>query len=67
MTLGNAAAAHVRLIVSCGDCGHRADVQPAALAQKLGDNFPVAGVAARLRCGACGAKAVSLVVSGARR
>ena len=31
MTLGNAAAAHVRLIVWCRDCGHRVEPAPAFL------------------------------------
>jgi hypothetical protein len=36
MTLGNAAAARVRLIVSCKACGHRAEPDPAEIAQRYG-------------------------------
>jgi hypothetical protein len=36
MTLGNAAAARVRLIVWCKACGHRAEPDPAETAQRYG-------------------------------
>jgi hypothetical protein len=36
MTLGNAAAARVRLIVWCKACGHRAEPDPAEIAQRYG-------------------------------
>ena len=67
MTLGNAAAVHIRLIASCHACGYRAEPDAAALAGALGDDFPVPEWMARLRCSKCGSREVDAVVSGARR
>jgi hypothetical protein len=39
MTLGNAAAAHVRLIVWCRDCGHRVEPAPAEMASRYGSEI----------------------------
>jgi hypothetical protein len=64
MTLGNAAAARVRLIVWCNECGHRGEIDPADLAGRLGEAFPVPQIPSRLRCGACEGRRVSFVVSG---
>jgi len=64
MTLGNAAAAKVRLIVWCNDCGHRATIDPAELSEKLGSDFPVPDISRRLRCSGCNGRGVSFVVSG---
>jgi hypothetical protein len=36
MTLGNAAAARVRLIVWCKDCRHQVEPDPAEMAQRYG-------------------------------
>jgi hypothetical protein len=36
MTLGNAAAAHVRLIVWCRGCGHQVEPDPAEMATRYG-------------------------------
>src|SRR5712672_2162581 len=36
MTLGNAAAARVRLIVWCKDCQHQVEPDPAEMAQRYG-------------------------------
>jgi hypothetical protein len=36
MTLGNAAAAQVRLIVWCLDCRHQAEPDPAEMAERYG-------------------------------
>ena len=41
MTLGNAAAAHVRLIVWCKDCRHQVEPDPAEMAQRYGAETPV--------------------------
>ena len=67
MTLGNAAAAHVRLIIWCDACRHQTEIEPAELAQRLGEDFPVPDLPGRLVCSACGGRTVSFVVSGARR
>jgi hypothetical protein len=44
MTLGNAAAAQVRLIVWCRACGHQAELDPALEAAACGADVPVPGV-----------------------
>ncbi len=36
MTLSNAAAASVRLLVWCRDCGHRSEPDPAGVAERYG-------------------------------
>jgi hypothetical protein len=40
MTLGNAAAARVRLIVWCKDCQHQVEPDPAEMAQRYGAETP---------------------------
>jgi hypothetical protein len=40
MTLGNAAAAKVRLIVWCLDCRHRVEPDPAEMAERYGAEIP---------------------------
>lgn len=67
LTLGNAAAAKVRLIASRKACGYRAEPDVVALAAMLGADFPVAEWMARLRCSVCGSRDVDAVVSGAAR
>ncbi len=41
MTLGNAAAAHVRLIVCCLDCHHQVEPDPAEMAARYGAEMTV--------------------------
>jgi hypothetical protein len=41
MTLGNAAAARVRLIVWCLDCRHQVEPNPAAMAERYGAEMSV--------------------------
>jgi len=41
MTLGNAAAARVRLIVWCLDCRHQVEPDPAEMAERYGAEVPV--------------------------
>jgi hypothetical protein len=41
MMLGNAAAAHVRLIVWCQDCRHQVEPDPAEMAQRYGPETTV--------------------------
>ena len=42
MTLGNAVAASVRLLVWCLDCGHRSEPDPRRMAERFGTyRFPV--------------------------
>lgn len=64
MTLGNAAAAHVRLIVWCLDCRHRVEADPAEMAERYGAEMTVPDWRARLVCGECGSHRVDMVVTG---
>jgi hypothetical protein len=41
MTLGNAAAAHVRLIVWCRECRHQVEPDPPELARRYGPETTV--------------------------
>jgi hypothetical protein len=41
MTLGNAAAAGVRLLVWCKDCQHQVEPDPAEMAARYGAETPV--------------------------
>jgi hypothetical protein len=64
MTLGNAAAARVRLIVWCKTCRHRVEPDPAEQAERYGAETPVPEWRERLVCSACGSRDVDMVVSG---
>jgi hypothetical protein len=67
MTLGNAATAHVRLIVWCNDCHHQTEPDPAAMAKRYGGDTTIPEWRERLVCGACGSRQVDFVVTGERR
>jgi len=54
MTLGNAAAAHVRLIVWCLECRHQVEPDPAEMAERYGAEMAVPDWHARLVCSECG-------------
>jgi hypothetical protein len=56
MTLGNAAAARVRLIVWCKDCQHQVEPDPAKMAQRYGAETPVPDWRERLVCSRCGGR-----------
>jgi hypothetical protein len=64
MTLGNAAAAHVRLIVWCKACRHRVKPDTAEQAKRYGAETPVPEWRKRLVCSACGGRDIDMVVSG---
>ena len=64
MTLGNAAAARVRLIVWCKACGHQVEPDPAEMAQRYGAETAVPEWCRRLVCSACGSRKIDMVVSG---
>jgi len=55
MTLGNAAAAHVRLIVWCLDCHHQVEPDPAEMAERYGAETTVPDWRDRLICSECAA------------
>jgi hypothetical protein len=67
MTLGNAAAARVRLIVWCKACGHRAEPDPAEIAKRYGAETTVPEWRDRLVCSQCGSRNVDIVVTGTER
>jgi hypothetical protein len=67
MTLGNAAVAHVRLIVWCLDCRHQVEPDPAEMAKRYGAEVAVLDWHARLVCSRCGSRRGDMVVSGTER
>jgi hypothetical protein len=67
MTLGNAAAAQVRLIVWCKDCGHQVEPDPAEQAQRYGAGTAVLDWRERLVCSRCGGRQIDMVATGERR
>jgi hypothetical protein len=67
MTLGNAAAARVRLIVWCKDCRHQVEPDPGEMAQRYGAETPVLDLRERLICSQCGSRQIDMVVTGERR
>jgi hypothetical protein len=56
MTLGNAAAAHVQLIVWRKAVGHRIEPDPAEMARKYGAETSVLDWRDRLVCSKCGSR-----------
>ena len=54
VTLGNAAAAKVRLIVWCRECGHKVEPDPDAMAERYGAEMTVPDWRERLVCSGCG-------------
>jgi hypothetical protein len=67
MTLGNAAAACVRLIVWCRDCGHQVEPEPAEMASRYGPETSVLDWSKRLVCSICGSHDTDMVVTGTER
>ena len=67
MTLGNAAAARVRLIVWCKDCRHQVEPDPGAMAERYGAATTVPEWRERLRCSQCGGRNIDMVVTGTKR
>jgi hypothetical protein len=67
MTLGNAAAARVRLIVWCKACGHQVEPDPPEMARQYGAATSVLDWRDRLLCSSCGSRAVDMVVTGTER
>jgi hypothetical protein len=65
MTLGNALAAKVRLIVWCKKCQHQAEPDVADQVARYGAEVTVIDWASRLRCSACDGREVDFAVSGA--
>jgi hypothetical protein len=67
MTLGNAAAARVPLIVWCKACRHQIEPEPAELASRHGADVPVRDWCERLACSRCGSRQADMVVTGTKR
>jgi rubredoxin len=67
MTLGNAAAAHVRLIVWCKACSYQVEPDPGEMARRYGPETPVPDWSRRLVCSSCGSHDVDIVVTEERR
>ena len=67
MTLGDAAAAQVRLIVWCKECQHQVEPDPAEMAQRYGAEMPVLDWRERLVCSKCGSGEIDMVVTGTKR
>jgi len=55
-TLLDLARAKLALVATCRRCKHRQTLFPYGLASKLGSDFPVDQLAARLRCTECRAR-----------
>jgi hypothetical protein len=81
MTLGNAAAAHVRLVVWCRDCRHQVEPATASrraaeggtsadlaeMARRYGPETTVPDWHKRLVCSRCGSHDTDMVVTGTER
>ena len=67
MILGNAAAAHVRLIVWYLDCRHQVEPDPAEMVERYGAEMAVPDWHARLVCSECGSRRADMVVTGTER
>jgi len=67
MTLGNAARAHVRLIVWCTACQHQVEPDPVEMAERYGADMAVPDWKERLVCSKCGSRDVDMVVTGTAR
>jgi hypothetical protein len=67
MTLGNAAAARVRLIVWCKACGHRAEPDPAEIAKRYGARDHRSRVSRAAGVLAMRSRNIEMVVTGTER
>jgi len=67
MTLGNAAAAHARLIVWCLDCKHQVEPDPTEMAERYGAETSVPDWHAQLVCSQCGSRRIDFVATGTER
>jgi len=67
MTLGGAAAAHVRFIVWCKQCHHQVEPDPGEMARRYGPETTVLDWHKRLVCSRCGSHDTDMVATGERR
>jgi hypothetical protein len=66
-TLGSTAAAHMRLIVRCGDYRHQVEPDPGELAERHGAEMTVPDWRERLVRSQCGSRDADMVVTGTNR
>ena len=64
MTLGNAAAAKVRLIVWCKACGHQVEPDATEHARRYGKTTTLPDWRKRLVCSGCDSHDIDMVVTG---
>jgi hypothetical protein len=67
MTLGNAAANHVRIIVWCKACQQQIEPDPAEMSSRYGAETSVLDWRERLICSRCGGWDIDMVLTGTRR
>jgi hypothetical protein len=67
MTLRNAAAAHVRLIVWCKGCRHQTEPDPPEMAARYGAETSVLEWRDRLVCSRCVGREIDMVITGTER
>jgi Zn finger protein HypA/HybF involved in hydrogenase expression len=67
MTLGNAAAPRVRLIVWCKACQHQVEPDAAEQSERYGAEMPVPDCREPLICSKCGSREIDIVVTGTER
>jgi len=67
LTLGNAAAARVQLIVWCKGCQHQVEPDPAEMAARYSAETPVLDWRERPVCAKCGSREIDMVVTGTKR
>jgi hypothetical protein len=67
MTLGNAAATQIRLIVWCNGCGHKVEPDPAEIVKRYGPATTVPDWSKRLVSSVCGSHDTDMVVTGTER
>jgi len=58
--LGDAVRDGLMLWLSCADCRHRKHIAPAALARRLGYDFPLPDLKRRLKCSRCDGRNVEV-------
>jgi hypothetical protein len=67
MTLGNAAAAHVPLVVWCKACQHQVEPDAAEHSERYGAEMPIPAWRERLICSKCGSRDIDMVATGTKR
>lgn len=66
-SLRDVAVAKAALAVTCRRCHHQSVLMPVSLAERLGADFPVEKLAARLRCTGCQGRGMARIDISGRR